>query len=168
MWTRTLPDHHANINHTLPSCVCSLIPSGTHTQTIRISAASLNPVWGGGDDLGIRGAAGGSCRQLSRSCMGGGARGRAFFPGKNPRVYSGDWRDTIGAFLSCWWGVGAQWRRGAGSEHHIWQRETICIFLLRFTLAIGVYGCKRKQPIATFMQTWLVINTAFTTLTLTH
>lgn len=33
---------------------------------------------------------------------GGGARGRAFFPGKKNRgVYSRDWRDTIGAFLAC-------------------------------------------------------------------
>ncbi len=80
-WTLALPDHHKNINHTLPSCVCSLIPSGTHTQTIGISAASLNPVW----DVGMTREGGGkggwyAFRRFSHSYMGG--ERACVFPGK--------------------------------------------------------------------------------------
>lgn len=58
------------------------------------------------------------------------------FPGKYWGSYSREWRDTIRAFLACWWGVVAQWMRGAGegvwfglSTHsHLWKTSTLSAF----------------------------------------
>lgn len=114
-------DHHTNINHTPPFCECSLIPSGPHTQTIGISAASLNPVWdgvsywcvcvGGVGDL----KGGGLVRlQTAQPLLHGGWEGVHFFPGKkNREVYSADWADTIGAFFGVLMGCGLTMAEGA-------------------------------------------------------
>lgn len=93
---------NTNLNHAHPSCVCSLIPSGTHTQTKGISATSLNPVWGGAPTQD--GGEGDGVLSDTSITPASGREAACIFPGKNWSLLwdlRGHNRSLFGLLIGC-------------------------------------------------------------------